>query len=153
MSSFAMDIQKEGLQFGAKTHVIVRAAEPTLLAKLEERNAADRASPLVEPSQLFGRLADRQMLCQQASHRGQSFVGFLHSGRQEFVRAVFAQVQFVRFAVYQIRDVECSRLVTLLTFHRMPRTPREPHTAGPPLFSITDKCNVQYTAAIFSVNH
>ena len=45
-----------------EAHVVVRAAEPALLAELKKRDAAHRARPLVEPRQLLGRLADGQVL-------------------------------------------------------------------------------------------
>ena len=69
----AVDVQEQRLQLRGEADVVVRAAEPALLAELQERDAAHRAGPLVEPGQLLGRLADGQMLGQQAGHRRQRF--------------------------------------------------------------------------------
>ena len=78
---FAVDVHEQRLKLGREVHVIVRAAEPALFAELQERDAANRARPLVEPGQFFGGLSDRQVLSQQTCHRWQHFTCIIRRRR------------------------------------------------------------------------
>ena len=53
----------------SKANVVVRAAQPALVAELVKRDAAHRAGLLVELGQLLGRLPDGQLLGQHAAAR------------------------------------------------------------------------------------
>ena len=55
---------RSAAQLFLETDVVVRAAQPALVAELVERDAAHRARPLIELGQLFGRLAELQLLGQ-----------------------------------------------------------------------------------------
>ena len=46
---FAMDVRNQRLEFLLEKYIIVRAAQTALIAELEKRDPADRASPLIEP--------------------------------------------------------------------------------------------------------
>jgi hypothetical protein len=50
--------------------VVVGAAKSAVIAKLVERDAAHRTRALVELGQLFGRLADGQLMGQHARQAG-----------------------------------------------------------------------------------
>ena len=63
VSSFAVNVEEQRLQFGGEADVVVWAAEAALFAELQERDSADGAGALIESGQLFGRFADREMLC------------------------------------------------------------------------------------------
>lgn len=67
---------------------------------------------------MVSRLADSQVLGEQASHFGHD-IGrlFLLTWAEEALRALFAEVQFVRLAIDQIGDVEGSLPIALLTLH------------------------------------
>jgi hypothetical protein len=117
VASFAVDVDEQGLQLVGEADVVVRAAEAALLAELKESDAADGAGAFVEAGEFFGRFADGQMLREQAGHGGQRLGGFVDRGREKLMRAVFAEVQLVRFAVHQIGDMEGGGLFTFLTFH------------------------------------
>ena len=64
----AVDVHDQRLQLGLEADVVVRAAQPPLAAELVERDAAYRASLLVQPGQLFRRLTDRHLLRQHGRH-------------------------------------------------------------------------------------
>ena len=57
------------LRAGAAVTPISPHVGPALLAEFQERDSTHRAGALIEPGELFGRLADGQMLSQQARHR------------------------------------------------------------------------------------
>ena len=82
--------------------VVVRAAEPALVAELVKRDAADRAGPLVEPGQFLGRLADGQLLGQHAGHAGSDRAARRPTGVRYCRRVLLAQVQFVRLAARSV---------------------------------------------------
>ena len=64
-----------------------RAGSPAGPAcEIQKRDAADRAGALIEPGQLLGRFADREMLGQQTCHRRQHFGGVIGRGRRNFAR-------------------------------------------------------------------
>ena len=63
-------VDQQRFQFLREAHVIVRATEPTLMTKLIERDAAHRASLLVQLGQILGRLSDCQLLSERASQVG-----------------------------------------------------------------------------------
>ena len=61
----AVDVHHQRLQLLLEEDVVVRAAEPPLVAELVERDAAHRTGLLVQLGQLFGGLADGKLLGQR----------------------------------------------------------------------------------------
>jgi hypothetical protein len=95
----------------------VRAAQTALLAEFEKRDPAHRAGSLVEPGEFFSGFADGEVLREKACHCGQHFVRVVGRWREKLMRALFAQVEFVGFAIHQIGNVERGLFIALLAFH------------------------------------
>ncbi len=109
-----------GSNCALKADVVVRAAQPALAAELEERDPADRAGLLIDLGQLLGGLADGHLLGHLLGQgrRHAADAGRLAGRRGQILpRVVLAEVQFLRLAAGEFRDVERGRLLALLAFH------------------------------------
>src|SRR5947207_4006983 len=129
MDRLAVDISDQWLQLFFEAHVVVRAAEPPLVAELVKRNPADRAGPLVEPGQLFGSLADGQLL-RQCPGDGRRAARLTVALCQILPRVLFAQMQLSVLAAFQFRNVERGRTLALLALHSCTRNQAAQRKAG-----------------------
>src|SRR5262249_24807580 len=106
----AVDILEEGNQVVAELLVVVGAAEPSAVAKLDELDAARRAFMLVEQPLLFA-----------ARLRNRRFTGFLLRIVEVFLGALLAKVKLLElFLAKHLRDVQDGLIVAFLALHRDP---------------------------------
>src|SRR4051812_29390648 len=115
MSRFAMDIEDQWVEFLLEAQVIVRAAQTALVSKLVKRDAANGTSFLVKPGQFFGSLSDGHLLHHSAADRGSTRFG-IRLG-EIIAGMILTEVQFLRLAAGEFRDVERRRFIALLTLH------------------------------------
>src|SRR4051812_36006534 len=112
MLDLAVNVLQQRRQFFAELGVIVRATEPTGVAKLDEFDAADRTFSLIEPTGLVA-LFDGPAL---AAFGAAALLGLM----DVFLRALLAEVQFfVLVLADDFGDVQGGLLAdALLALHR-----------------------------------
>src|SRR6185312_3404762 len=116
VGAFAVNVQDQGVEFLLKADVVVRAAQPALIAELEKRDPADRAGLLVEPGQFLRRAADQ--LLGQGPGQVRTAGRFVIRLGQVFAGVFFAKMQLLGFAARQFGDVKCRRFFALEALHR-----------------------------------
>ena len=128
----AVDVGNQRLEFLLEMDVVVRAAQPSLIAKLEEGDSAHRARLLVEEGEFVGSLADRERPRQAATDR--FLLPLLRRLRLVEVHpcVILAEVEFAHLARLQLGDVEDRLLVALLALHRSLLTANRRNHSGSP---------------------
>ena len=136
----AVDIEDQRLQLALEADVVVRTAQPALVAELVEGDPADRAGLLIQLRQLLGGLTDGHLLGHLLGQgRGHARgPGRLFAGLREVLPGVLlAKVQLLRLAPGQLRNVERGGLIAFLTFHQHELLTRPRHqdsnTRPPPV--------------------
>mgnify|MGYP003340474870 CR=1 FL=1 len=117
-----MDVGDEGLELALELDVVVRAAEPPLIAELEEGDAAHVAAALVEGGEVVGDLPHAQRRRERPSLAASlaGVAGLLLGLVEVGPGVLLAEVHLANAPRLEFRDVEHGRIVTLLALHGDP---------------------------------
>ena len=121
---FPVNIDQQRLKFFRKANVIVWATESSLIAKLVERDPTHRTSLLVELREFFGRLPNRELLCQNPRQAWGTCRFFLATLREIGARTILTEMKFLWFPTGQLRDMKGRRFFAALAFHCRTLQPR-----------------------------
>jgi len=115
MMRISVNVFEQRQKFVAKSRVAMSATQTSLIAKFLERNFAGRADKLFEGFE-FG-FAQSGTGFNQAATRQAGFrpTGVVH----EVVKALFAEVNFMRLTFDQLGDVVCRHFRAAIALHEI----------------------------------